>query len=303
MARGEIYGFLGPNGAGKSTVTRMLCTLLSPSGGRASVAGYDVETDADKVRLRIGVALQEAALDPKQTGLEMLRLQGRFYGLSKADTERRLIDLRELIDIGPALEDRVATYSGGMKRRLDLALALVHNPRVLFLDEPTTGLDPTSRVRVWEEVRRLNTDLGMTVFLTTQYLEEADELADRVGIIDHGRIVAEGTPEELKRSIGTDLVIAVVDGDAEIARGALLPLPGVERVDVNGSEVTVAVSNGPESISPVAIALAGAGGGLRVRQLSLRTPTLDDVFLSVTGARLADREVGAGDAQPAEEAS
>ena len=303
VARGEIYGFLGPNGAGKSTVTRMLCTLLSPSGGRASVAGYDVETDADKVRLRIGVALQEAALDPKQTGLEMLRLQGRFYGLSKADTERRLIDLRELIDIGPALEDRVATYSGGMKRRLDLALALVHNPRVLFLDEPTTGLDPTSRVRVWEEVRRLNTDLGMTVFLTTQYLEEADELADRVGIIDHGRIVAEGTPEELKRSIGTDLVIAVVDGDAEIARGALLPLPGVERVDVNGSEVTVAVSNGPESISPVAIALAGAGGGLRVRQLSLRTPTLDDVFLSVTGARLADREVGAGDAQPAEEAS
>jgi ABC-2 type transport system ATP-binding protein len=255
------------------------------------------------VRLRIGVALQEAALDPKQTGLEMLRLQGRFYGLSKADTERRLSDLRELIDIGAALEDRVATYSGGMKRRLDLALALVHNPRVLFLDEPTTGLDPTSRIRVWEEVRRLNTDLGMTVFLTTQYLEEADELADRVGIIDHGRIVAEGTPEELKRSIGTDLVIAVVDGDAEIARGALLPLPGVERVDVNGSEVTVAVSNGPESISPVAIALAGAGGGLRVRQLSLRTPTLDDVFLSVTGARLADREVDAGDAQPAEEAS
>jgi ABC-2 type transport system ATP-binding protein len=303
VARGEIYGFLGPNGAGKSTVTRMLCTLLSPSGGRASVAGYDVETHADKVRLRIGVALQEAGLDPKQTGLEMLRLQGRFYGLSKADTERRLIDLRELIDIGAALEDRVATYSGGMKRRLDLALALVHNPRVLFLDEPTTGLDPTSRVRVWEEVRRLNTDLGMTVFLTTQYLEEADELADRVGIIDHGRIVAEGTPEELKRSIGTDLVIAVVDGDAEIARGALLPLPGVERVDVNGSEVTAAVSNGPESISPVAIALAGAGDSLRVRQLSLRTPTLDDVFLSVTGARLADRDVDNGDAQPAEEAS
>jgi len=303
VARGEIYGFLGPNGAGKSTVTRMLCTLLSPSGGQASVAGYDVETDADKVRLRIGVALQEAGLDPKQTGLEMLRLQGRFYGLSKADTERRLIDLRELIDIGAALEDRVATYSGGMKRRLDLALALVHNPRVLFLDEPTTGLDPTSRVRVWEEVRRLNTDLGMTVFLTTQYLEEADELADRVGIIDHGRIVAEGTPEELKRSIGTDLVIAVVDGDAEIARDALLPLPGVERVDVNGSEVTVAVSNGPESISPVAIALSEVGGGLRVRQLSLRTPTLDDVFLSVTGARLADREVDAGVAQTAEEAS
>ena len=218
VARGEIYGFLGPNGAGKSTVTRVLCTLISPTGGSARVAGYDVATQADQVRLRIGVALQEAALDPKQTGLEMLRLQGRFYGLSKGDTERRLADLRELIDIGSALEDRVATYSGGMKRRLDLALALVHNPRVLFLDEPTTGLDPTSRARVWDEVRRLNTELGMTVFLTTQYLEEADELADRVGIIDHGRIVAEGTPDELKRSIGTDLVIAVVDGDPEIAR-------------------------------------------------------------------------------------
>ena len=298
VARGEIYGFLGPNGAGKSTVTRVLCTLISPTGGSARVAGFDVETQADQVRLRIGVALQEAALDPKQTGLEMLRLQGRFYGLSKSDTERRLADLRELIDIGSALEDRVATYSGGMKRRLDLALALVHNPRVLFLDEPTTGLDPTSRARVWDEVRRLNRELGMTVFLTTQYLEEADELADRVGIIDHGRIVAEGTPDELKRSIGTDLVIAVVDGDPEIARSALLPLPGVERVDVNGSEVTAAVSNGPEAISPVAIALAGAGGGLRVRELSLRTPTLDDVFLSVTGARLADRESGTdGDEQ------
>ncbi len=292
VARGEIYGFLGPNGAGKSTVTRVLCTLISPTGGSARVAGFDVATQADQVRLRIGVALQEAALDPKQTGLEMLRLQGRFYGLSKGDTERRLTDLRELIDIGSALEDRVATYSGGMKRRLDLALALVHNPRVLFLDEPTTGLDPTSRARVWDEVRRLNTELGMTVFLTTQYLEEADELAGRVGIIDHGRIVAEGTQDELKRSIGTDLVIAVVDGDPEIARSALLPLPGVERVDVNGSEVTAAVSNGPEAISPVAIALAGAGGGLRVRELSLRTPTLDDVFLSVTGARLADRESG-----------
>jgi ABC-2 type transport system ATP-binding protein len=292
VAPGEIYGFLGPNGAGKSTVTRVLCTLLSPTGGRARVAGYDVETQADQVRLRIGVALQEAALDPKQTGLEMLRLQGRFYGLSAADTERRLGDLRQLIDIGSALGDRVATYSGGMKRRLDLALALVHNPRVLFLDEPTTGLDPTSRVRVWEEVRRLNSELGMTVFLTTQYLEEADELADRVGIIDSGRIVAEGTPDDLKRSIGTDLVIAVVEGDPAAARAALLPLPGVDRVDVNGSEVTAAVSNGPEAISPIAIALAGVDG-LRVRELSLRTPTLDDVFLSVTGARLADRDTGA----------
>ncbi len=296
VERGEIYGFLGPNGAGKSTVTRVLCTLLAPTGGQATVAGFDVATDPDQVRLRIGVALQEAALDPKQSGVEMLRLQGRFYGLSKADTERRLADLRTLIDIGPALEDRVATYSGGMKRRLDLALALVHNPRVLFLDEPTTGLDPVSRAKVWEEVRRLNAELGMTVFLTTQYLEEADELADRVGIIDHGRLVAEGTPDELKRSIGTDLVVALVDGDADIARRALEPLAVVERVDVNGPEVTAAVTDGPAAVSPVALALAEAGGGLRVRELSLRTPTLDDVFLSVTGARIADRD---GDTDPA----
>jgi len=293
--RGEIYGFLGPNGAGKSTVTRVLSTLIAPTGGHASVAGFDVAAAPDQVRLRIGVALQDAALDPKQTGVEMLRLQGRFYGLSKSDTERRLADLRTLIDIGPALEDRVSTYSGGMKRRLDLALALVHNPRVLFLDEPTTGLDPVSRAKVWDEVRRLNEDLGMTVFLTTQYLEEADELADRVGIIDHGRLVAEGTPEALKRSIGTDLVVALVEGDPQIARRALLPLSAVERVDVNGFEVTAAVTNGPAAISPVALALADAGDGLRVRELSLRTPTLDDVFLSVTGARIADRD---GDAYP-----
>lgn len=299
--RGEIYGFLGPNGAGKSTVTRVLCTLIAPSGGQASVAGFDVASSPDQVRLRIGVALQEAGLDPKQTGVEMLRLQGRFYGLSKSDTERRLADLRNLIDIGPALEDRVSTYSGGMKRRLDLALALVHNPRVLFLDEPTTGLDPVSRAKVWDEVRRLNEDLGMTVFLTTQYLEEADELADRVGIIDHGRLVAEGTPDALKRSIGTDLVVALVDGDPDIARAALLPLAGVERVDVNGLEVTAAVSNGPASISPVALALAEAGEGLSVRELSLRTPTLDDVFLSVTGARLADRDRDTDPTRKAEE--
>ncbi|MCB0914354.1 MAG: ATP-binding cassette domain-containing protein [Actinobacteria bacterium] len=289
VERGEVYGFLGPNGAGKSTLTRVLCTLLAPTGGRATVAGFDVASKPDQVRLRIGVALQEAALDPKQTGVEMLMLQGRFYGLNKTETRQRLTELRGLIDLGSALDDRVSTYSGGMKRRLDLALALVHNPRVLFLDEPTTGLDPVSRAKVWEEVRRLNEELGMTVFLTTQYLEEADELADRVGIIDKGHLVAEGTPEELKRSIGTDLVIAVVDGDPELARAALEPLSAVDRVDVNSSELTLAVTDGPAAISPVAVALAEAGDGVRVRELSLRTPTLDDVFLSVTGARIADR--------------
>jgi len=204
VRQGEIYGFLGPNGAGKSTTVRMLCTLTQPSGGRATVAGHDVASAADAVRLRIGAALQSTAVDVQQTGTELLRQQGRYYGLSGKEIEGRLAELADLIDLGDALDQRIKGYSGGMKRRIDLAAALIHNPQVLFLDEPTTGLDPVSRTKVWEEVRRLNRELGMTIFLTTQYLEEADALADRVGIIDHGRIVAEGTPEELKRSIGAD---------------------------------------------------------------------------------------------------
>src|SRR2546428_6573532 len=213
IRQGEIYGFLGPNGAGKSTTVRVLCTLLAPTAGRATVAGHDVATEPGQVRLRIRVALQEAALDPKQTGEELLRLQGRLYGLTRREMEQRLGELRELVDIGDALRRPISTYSGGMRRRLDLAAALVHNPDVLFLDEPTTGLDPVSRLRVWEEVRRLNDELGMTIFLTTQYLEEADELADRVGILNAGRLVAEGTPTELKRNIGNDVIVARGDGD------------------------------------------------------------------------------------------
>src|SRR5947209_2165949 len=197
IGQGEIYGFLGPNGAGKTTTVRVLCTLLAPTAGRAIVAGHDVATEPGQVRLRIGVALQDVALDPKQTGVELLRLQGRLYGLSRGETEQRLSELTELVDIGDALGRPISTYSGGMRRRLDLAAALVHNPEVLFLDEPTTGLDPLSRLRVWEEVRRLNHDLGMTIFLTTQYLEEADELAHRVGILSAGRLVAEGTSTAL----------------------------------------------------------------------------------------------------------
>src|SRR5260221_8679675 len=215
---GEIYGFLGPNGAGKSTTVRMLCTLLAPTGGRALVAGYDVASQPGQVRLRIGVALQDAALDPKQTGTELLRLQGRLYGLSSKAVTRRLAELSELIELGEALDRQIGTYSGGMQRRLDLAAALVHNPQILFLDEPTTGLDPASRARAWSEILPLNQQLGPTIFLTTQYLEEADELAHRVGIIDHGRMVAEGTPADLKRSVGTDVIVARVAGDGIASR-------------------------------------------------------------------------------------
>jgi ABC-2 type transport system ATP-binding protein len=287
VARGEIYGFLGPNGAGKSTTTRMLCTLTAPSGGRATVAGFDVAQQPGQVRLRIGAALQAAALDLQQTGAELLRQQGRLYGLPRADIERRMADLRTLVDIGDALEQRIKTYSGGMKRRVDLAAALIHNPEVLFLDEPTTGLDPASRAKVWEEVKRLNNDLGMTIFLTTQYLEEADALADRVGIIDHGRIIAEGTPATLKRSIGADIVTVHVDQVAP-AVSAIAAVPGVDSVETSGNEVLAATADGPGSVSPIALALADAG--VRVRSLTLREPTLDDVFLTLTGQHLQVQE-------------
>jgi ABC-2 type transport system ATP-binding protein len=283
VRRGEIYGFLGPNGAGKSTTTRMLCTLTSLSGGRATVAGYDVARQPGQVRLRIGAALQSAALDIQQSGAELLRQQGRYYGLSQSDIDTRLDELRGLIDIGDALDQRIKTYSGGMKRRVDLAAALIHNPEVLFLDEPTTGLDPASRAKVWEEVQRLNQDLGMTIFLTTQYLEEADALANRVGIIDHGQIIAEGTPAELKRSIGADVVTVRVNNVAAAA-STIAALPGVDSVEVRGDEILAATTDGPGNVSPIAVALAGAD--IRVRSLTLREPTLDDVFLTLTGEHL-----------------
>lgn len=284
IREGEIFGFLGPNGAGKTTTVRMLVTLLKPSAGQATVAGYDIAKEAGSVRLAIGVALQEAALDGKQTGIEILRLQGRLYGLRGAEIDRRVSELKELIDIGDALGDRVESYSGGMKRRLDLAAALVHNPRVLFLDEPTTGLDPVSRNKVWEEVRRLNDDLGMTIFLTTQYLEEADQLADRVGIIAKGKIVAEGTPEELKRGVGQDLVIASLREPPDGITERLRRLPGVERVDTRGNEVYVASPDSSKVVGDVAVALREAD--IEVERLTMRTPTLDDVFLEVTGNRM-----------------
>ena len=293
VRRGEIYGFLGPNGAGKTTVVRMLITLLMPHGGRAMVAGKDVVREPKDVRLRVGAALQEAALDPKQTGREILRLQGWLFGMSGREVDRRLVELESLMDIGDAINRFVGTYSGGMKRRLDLAAALIHDPEVLFLDEPTTGLDPISRNRVWEEVRRINKELGVTIFLTTQYLEEADILAERVGIIDRSKIAVEGSPAELKRSVGKDVIIVQIEGDSSTAVAALENIAGVSQVEDHGQELVVSVENGAALVGNVALALDRSG--LKVGEITLRTPTLDDVFLTVTGGRIQV------DADPTEE--
>lgn len=283
IAKGEIYGFLGPNGAGKSTVVKMLTTLLSPTGGTATVLGYDLVRETQDIRLRIGAALQDASLDDKQSGREILELQGALYGLTKPEIAQRIDELSTLVEFD-AIDRWVREYSGGMKRRLDLAASLMHNPDLLFLDEPTTGLDPTSRARVWEEVRALNSELGTTIFLTTQYLEEADALCGRVGIINHGQIVAEGTPDDLKRSVGSDVIQVTLNTDDAEAAEALLKLPNVDKVDLGPRALLVSVSNGAAAVSPVAVALDAIGAS--VAELTLRTPTLDDVFLELTGDRI-----------------
>ena len=300
VRRGEVYGFLGPNGAGKTTVIRMLITLLAPTAGSITVAGFDAVRQPDQVRLRIGAALQEAALDDKQTGKELLTLQGQLYGLKKREIAARMADLTDLIDIGDAMGRLIGTYSGGMKRRLDLAAALIHQPEVLFLDEPTTGLDPISRSRIFDEVGQINTEMGVTIFLTTQYLEEADALAHRVGIIDRGRLAAQGTPQELKHSRGSDLIIVKLDGEAsDLVVHTLRRLPSVDGVDAHDSELTVSTGNGAALVSGVALKLNELGVG--VRELTLRTPTLDDVFLQVTGSRLRRDEMGQAEEDAAEE--
>ena len=283
VRKGEIYGFLGPNGAGKTTVIRMLVTLLAPTSGSIMVAGHDVMRDADRVRSQIGVALQEAALDNKQTGRELLRLQGKLYGLGGREIRMRIDELSGLVDIGEAMDRLIGTYSGGMKRRLDLAASLIHQPEILFLDEPTTGLDPISRSQIWEEVRSINQSMGVTIFLTTQYLEEADVLAGRVGIINRGVLATEGEPADLKRALGSDLIIVRLEHNAAVAIEALQDIPSVLALDAHGNELTVSVANGASLISDIALRLNECN--ISVRELTLRTPTLDDVFLQVTGAR------------------
>ena len=297
---GEIYGFLGPNGAGKSTTVLMLVTLLPPTEGTARVAGYDVVSEGPKVRAAIGAALQEAALDPLLTGREHLRLQTMMHGLPAAERKRRGDELLERVGLTRAADRKVRTYSGGMKRRLDLALALVHSPSILFLDEPTTGLDIQSRLALWAEVERLAKDEGVTVFLTTQYLEEADALADRVGIIDHGKIVAEGSPAELKAQVGRPTVEVVpADPDERERAAAILGRFG-EPCASSAEAVAVRLRSGEADLADIVRALDAEN--LKVEHLQLHQPSLDDVFLAKTGRSLE----GAGDEEeerPATEAA
>jgi ABC-2 type transport system ATP-binding protein len=284
VARGEIFGFLGPNGAGKTTTVRMLCTLLPPTGGTAVVAGLDVARQGAEVRRRIGVALQEIGLDPVQTGRELLELQCGLYGITGRHARRRADELLELVGLTAAANRRTKTYSGGMKRRLDLASALVHKPEVLFLDEPTTGLDPASRLTVWDEVGRINAN-GTTVFLTTQYLEEADKLCDRLAIIDGGQIVADGTPAELKARMGHDVVNVSLNGaDIGATEAALAGLAGLERVVAEVDALALYVQDGASSIAEIVRRLDR--DRITVGAISVSRPTLDDVFLEATGRRL-----------------
>jgi ABC-2 type transport system ATP-binding protein len=287
VAPGEIYGFLGPNGAGKSTTVLMLTTLLPPTAGTARVAGFDVVKEGPKVRASIGAALQEAALDPLLTGREHMRLQTALHGLGKAEREERGKELLARVGLSQAADRRVGGYSGGMKRRLDLALALAHRPRILFLDEPTTGLDIQSRTALWEEVARLAED-GVTVFLTTQYLEEADALANRVGIIDHGHIVAEGTPAALKAEIGRPTVEAVPREAGEEDRMAAVLARFGEPAGSSPRGVAVRLEGGESQLAEVVRALDTEG--IAIEHLQLHAPSLDDVFLAKTGRSLEGAE-------------
>jgi ABC-2 type transport system ATP-binding protein len=292
---GEIYGFLGPNGAGKSTTVHMLTTLLPPTAGTATVAGYDVVKEGPQVRKVIGAALQEAALDPFLTGREHLRLQTTMHGITGEERRERSEELLIRVGLAEAADRKVKGYSGGMKRRLDLALALVHRPRVLFLDEPTTGLDVQSRTALWVEVGRLAKEDGVTVFLTTQYLEEADVLADRVGIIDHGRIVAEGTPEKLKADIARSTVEAVpANPDQRGVVAAVLERFGEQTTGYGPGSIAVQLSSSNGNLAEIVRALDAEG--VVLSQLQIHEPTLDDVFLAKTGRHLE----GAGDEEEAE---
>jgi len=299
VERGEFFGFLGPNGAGKTTTIKILATLLPKSEGRVEVAGLDVTREPKAVRQAIGVALQEVGLDDLSKGRDFLELQGLLYGLSRAEARTRAAELLELVGLSSVADRKVGSYSGGMRRRIDLAGALMHNPGVLFLDEPTTGLDPQSRIAVWEHLEHLNSQ-GVTIFLTTQHMDEADRLCRRLAIIDHGHLVAEGSPAELKAGVGGDIVHVALDADASPDEGvtaalaAVRSLPGVRQADIASTGLTATVSDGGAAAPAIMSAFQDAD--LSIANLSITRPSLDDVFLQHTGRQIRDSDAD-GDAE------
>jgi ABC-2 type transport system ATP-binding protein len=293
VRRGEIFGFLGPNGAGKSTTIKVITTLLRKNSGRVTVDGLDLDADPAKIREVIGYAAQEISVDDDLTGRENLRLQCKFYHIPRAEIDSRVDTILRAVDLIEAADRRAGTYSGGMRRRLDLGMGLISRPKILFLDEPTTGLDPQNRVAVWNYIKQLNAN-GMTIFLTTQYMEEADHLADRLCIIDRGKIVAQGTPADLKAGIGADVIqIAVRDengGDAKVrARETLQRLPEVREIQDFEAGVAVYAKDGPALVPQVVRALDESG--IAIQRLTLSEPTLNDVFLKHTGHQMRVEEV------------
>jgi len=283
----EIFGFLGPNGAGKTTTVRMLTTLLLPTGGSASVAGHDVRSEARAVRASIGVALQEAALDPLMTGRELIRLQATLQGIPTAEGRKRADDLLERVGLDHAADRRVGTYSGGMQRRLDVAIGLIHTPSVLFLDEPTTGLDPEARADMWQQIELLRDEQRMTILLTTHYLEEADRLAAEVAIVDRGRIVVQGAPGRLKSDLQGDTleVELAADGDARL-EGALSGVEGIDLVTHERGTLRARARDGAASIPAVLAALEARG--LAARSVTVARPSLDEVYLRHVGRSFAE---------------
>jgi len=282
---GEIFGFLGPNGAGKTTTLRMLATLIRPTAGEATVAGADLRREPQSVRQRIGYVPQGGSTDPAETGRGELVIQGRLYGMSKSDARKRAAEVLAALDLEAAADRGTGTYSGGMRRRLDVGLGIVHQPTVLFLDEPTTGLDPQARARMWEEIRKLR-ERGTTVFLTTHYLEEADALADRLAIIDHGLIVAEGTSDELKQAVAGDVVEIGVNGGGALVLGLVERLPYVREAGHENGIVRLYVDRGDHAVPQLLRLLDGAG--FAPTSIAVHKPSLDDVFLRQTGRSLRE---------------
>jgi ABC-2 type transport system ATP-binding protein len=286
VAEGEIFGFLGPNGAGKTTMLRMLATLIEPDGGEATIAGVDLRADPGEVRRRIGYVAQGGSTWDESTAREELVLHARMYGMSRAEAQRRAVRTLAAFQLSEYADRKCKTYSGGQRRRVDIALGIIHEPRIVFLDEPTTGLDPQSRAHMWEEIRRLRAD-GMTVFITTHYLDEADALCDRIAIMDHGQVVTEGTPAELKREISGDVVLVGIDGPAVQGAQILDGEPYVTKLETpDDGGLRLFVDDGARAIPQILRTLDSAG--VTLSSIELHRPSLDDVFLTKTGRSLRE---------------